>query len=151
MALDTETAPLLPTDKQITHWVGVTLARADRGDAAQLTVRIVGEDEIARLNAFYRQKSGLTNVLSFPFEMPPGFPIGELEPLLGDVVVCAAVVAREAMEQSKPCEAHWAHMIVHGCLHLLGFDHLDETEAAEMEMLETQTLATLGYPDPYRG
>ena len=86
-----------------------------------------------------------TNVLSFPAELPAGVPL----PVLGDLVICAPVVAREAQEQGKPPEAHWAHLVVHGCLHLLEFDHEDEAEAAEMEALERSILAAMGYPDPY--
>jgi probable rRNA maturation factor len=150
LALDTEVAPPLPTDEQITCWAGAAFVGAGRYDTAQLTVRIVDEAEITHLNSHYRQKFDSTNVLSFPFEALPGLPVGESESLLGDVVVCAAVVVREAAEQNKSSEAHWAHMIVHGCLHLLGFDHFDEAEAAEMEMLETRILVAQGYPKPYR-
>ena len=103
------------------------------------------EDEGAELNEAYRRKQGPTNVLSFPFEAPPGVELS----LLGDIVVCAPVVAREAGEQGKILESHWAHMVVHGCLHLLGYDHMEPVEAEAMEALETEILGGLGYPNPY--
>jgi len=84
-------------------------------------------------------------VLSFPFEMPPGIPLE----LLGDLIICVGVVEQEAKEQEKTTEAHWAHMVIHGCLHLLGYDHIKDDEAEEMEALERDLLASLGYPDPY--
>jgi probable rRNA maturation factor len=118
---------------------------ADR-DEAQLTIRITDEAEIQELNRTYRHKDKPTNVLSFPFEAPPGVEI----PLLGDIIICAAVVAREAGEQGKPLQAHWAHMVIHGTLHLLGYDHIDETEAEQMEGLEITLLAGLGYANPYQ-
>jgi len=115
-------------------------------DEGELTVRIVGEEEGARLNSVYRNRAGATNVLSFPFEAPPGVRL----PLLGDVVVCAPVAMREANEQRKALHAHFAHLVVHGVLHLLGFDHERAQDAERMEELETKILADLGYTDPYR-
>lgn len=136
-------APDLPTESDFLRWV--TAAIGDGMDEAQLTVRITDEAEIRELNATYRGKDYATNVLSFPFEAPPGVDI----PLLGDIVICAAVVAREAAEQEKPLQAHWAHMVIHGALHLLGYDHIDEAEAEEMEGLEIHLLTDLGYANPY--
>ncbi|HEY9149060.1 MAG TPA: rRNA maturation RNase YbeY [Gammaproteobacteria bacterium] len=136
-------APELPDETAIRRWVEAALA--GRRDEAQLTVRITDEAEISELNRSYRGKDKPTNVLSFPFEAPPGVEL----PLLGDIIVCAAVVAREALEQGKPPEAHWAHMVIHGTLHLLGYDHIEEAEAAEMEGLEIKLLAGLGYANPY--
>lgn len=136
-------APDLPTEADIRRWVEAALG--DAMGEAQLTVRVVDEDEIRELNATYRGKDYATNVLSFPFEAPPGVEL----PLLGDIIVCAAVVAREAAEQDKPLEAHWAHMVIHGTLHLLGYDHIKEAEAEEMEGLEIRLLADLGYANPY--
>jgi len=135
----------LPAAEAFEAWAAAALAGEDR-DAAELTIRIVDEAESAELNRRYRHRSGPTNVLSFPFEAPPGIEL----PLLGDLVICAPVVAREAAAQGKPAAAHWAHMVVHGILHLLGYDHLEEEEAAGMEALETVILARIGYPDPYR-
>jgi len=114
-------------------------------EAAQLTVRIVGLQEGESLNRDYRQRQGATNVLSFPFAEP--FQLQP--PLLGDIVVCAPCVVEEAQQQGKPLLAHWAHLVVHGVLHLLGYDHLDDHQAQEMEGLEVLVLAQLGYPDPY--
>jgi probable rRNA maturation factor len=144
----------LPDEAQIRRWVEAVLQ--DRLDEAELGVRIVDEDESAELNQTYRDKPGPTNILSFPFEMPElpeGFATDEEDEipanLLGDLVICAPVVAREAAEQGKPELVHWAHMVVHGVLHLLGYDHLEPAEAAEMEGLERQILAGLGIVDPY--
>lgn len=138
-----EEATGIPGEASVHRWVEAALA--GRRDEAELTVRVVDEDESAELNGLYRKKQGPTNVLSFPFEAPPGLEL----PLLGDIVVCAPVVVREAAEQGKTVEAHWAHMVVHGTLHLLGYDHLEQGEAEEMEALETAILAGLGYPNPY--
>jgi len=135
-------AMALPTREQVATWVSA--ARLDNGDAT-IVVRIVDEPESRQLNRDYRGKDRPTNVLSFPFEPPPGIP----EEHLGDLVICAPVVFREAGEQQKQPEAHWAHMVVHGVLHLQGFDHQNSEEAEEMESLERQILAELGYSDPY--
>ena len=118
----------------------------DLKPAADSLIRLVDEAESRQLNRDYRGKDRPTNVLSFPFEAPPEV----LTPLLGDLVICAPVVVREAREQGKPADAHWAHMLVHGVLHLLGYDHLEPAEADEMEALERDILAGLGFPDPYR-
>lgn len=136
-------APDLPAEADIRHWVAAAVG--DAMEEAQLTVRITDEAEIRELNATYRGKDYATNVLSFPFEAPPGVDL----PLLGDIVICAAVVAREAAEQEKPLQAHWAHMVIHGTLHLLGYDHIEEADAEEMEGLEIGLLADLGYANPY--
>lgn len=137
----------LPGATDIGHWAEAALAGAAFADPAEMTVRIVDEAESAELNVAYRGKHGPTNVLSFPFDAPAGV---ELEPeLLGDLVICAPVVAREAVEQGKATAAHWAHMVVHGTLHLLGYDHEVEAEAEAMERLETGILRGLGFPDPY--
>ncbi len=133
-----------PRDAELRSWARAALA--DLGGTHELTLRLVDEAESAALNTQYRHKSGATNVLSFPFEAPPGLA----SRLLGDLVICAPVVAREAEEQGKTAAAHWAHMVVHGVLHLRGYDHMSDSEAAEMETLETEILARLGYADPYR-
>lgn len=140
---DVSGAPDVPDAADLRHWAHAALT--GQCEAAELSIRIVGEKEIAELNAAFRKKPGPTNILSFPLDLPPGVPIAAL----GDLVICAPVVAREAAEQGKPPEAHWAHMVVHGCLHLLGYDHMDESQAIKMEPLETAILAGLGYPDPY--
>lgn len=133
----------LPGDGQLRRWARAALA--DLGGSHELTVRIVDTPESAALNVEYRHKQGPTNVLSFPFEAPPGMR----SRLLGDLVLCADVVQREASEQKKLPAAHWAHMLVHGILHLRGYDHLNDTQAQTMETLETEILAQLGYPNPY--
>lgn len=120
-------------------------ALAGRREDGELSVRIVDADEGRALNRDYRDKDYATNVLSFPAELPPGVPL----PILGDLVLCAPVVAREAEEQGKPLKHHYAHMLVHGVLHLLGHDHMDEAEAEAMEAIEREVLAGLGIPDPY--
>lgn len=120
-------------------------ALAGRREDGELSVRIVDADEGRALNRDYRNKDYATNVLSFPAELPPGVPL----PILGDLVLCAPVIAREAEEQGKPLKHHYAHMLVHGVLHLLGHDHMDEDEAEAMEAIEREALAGLGIPDPY--
>jgi probable rRNA maturation factor len=132
----------LPTPGQLTAWVSA--ARLDENQGS-IVIRIVDEPESRQLNRDYRGKDRPTNVLSFPFEPPPGIP----EEHLGDLVICAPIVFREAQEQHKQPEAHWAHMVVHGVLHLQGLDHQNSEEAEEMESLERHILARLGYSDPY--
>ncbi len=145
----------VPDAGHIQNWVNVAIQQAGSDElmtnraTQQMTVRIVETDEMTELNQQYRQKTGPTNVLSFPFESPPGVPTDLMEPTLGDVVVCAAVVMHEAAEQGKTLTAHWAHMIVHGTLHLLGYDHIQNNDAQKMESLEIIVLAGLGYENPY--
>jgi probable rRNA maturation factor len=133
----------LPTRQQLVSWARAAWRRPT--EDAEVVVRVTDEAESRRLNHDYRGKDRPTNVLSFPFEPLPGVDLGHL----GDLVICAPVVVREADEQGKPVEAHWAHMVVHGMLHLQGFDHETDTEAGEMEALETEILTGLGYPAPY--
>jgi len=143
------TASALPGEAQLRRWC--ELALRQRTAPSELTIRIVDEEEGRELNRTWRGKDYATNVLSFPAEVPEGpggVPLLDI-PLLGDLVICAQVVAREAAEQDKSLDAHWAHLTIHGCLHLLGYDHIDDAEAEEMEALERQLLAELGYPDPY--
>lgn len=134
----------IPGAPSIRRWVRAALGAAHAG--AELSVRIVDEPEMRALNARYRHKDYPTNVLSFPAGLPPEVDV----PLLGDIVVCAPVVNREATEQHKAPRAHWAHMLVHGTLHLLGHDHERARDAAAMEALETRILAGLKFPDPYQ-
>lgn len=137
------TGAAVPAVAEMRRWAKA--AMQGTGESAQLTLRIVDAQEGAELNERYRAKTGPTNVLSFPFEAPPGVPCE----LLGDVVVCAPVVEREAREQGKALQAHWAHMIVHGVLHLRGYDHQQAAQAEQMETLERAILQQLGYADPY--
>ena len=137
--------PLLPSLTQLTQWVGCVFAHHPDDQRREVTIRFVDERESQTLNRDYRSKDKTTNVLSFPFESPPGIDL----PLLGDLVICHAVVAQEASEQDMPLEHHYAHMVVHGILHLMGYDHIDEQEAEEMEQFERELLAELNIPDPY--
>lgn len=138
-----------PEPDTLTAWAHAALAAVDRADA-MITIRVVGAAEGGALNRDYRGRDHPTNVLSFPFgELPPE-GIAELgAPYLGDLAICAPVVQREAAEQGKPAAAHWAHMVVHGVLHLAGYDHHDDAEAGAMEARERDILAELGFPDPY--
>jgi probable rRNA maturation factor len=133
----------LPHPSQFREWVSVTLWQ--RVDTADLTIRIVDEEEMIDLNEKYRHKVGPTNVLSFPYDPIPGV----MTRFLGDIVLCAQVIENEAQQQNIPLLAHWAHMVVHGALHLLGYDHQEETEALAMQGLETDILLRLGFQPPY--
>ncbi|MFZ7306094.1 rRNA maturation RNase YbeY [Avibacterium avium] len=138
-----ENSENLPTEQQFQQWA--TAAVQAENLQPEITIRVVDEAESQSLNATYRDKDYPTNVLSFPFECPEEVEL----PLLGDLVICRQVVEREAQEQGKPLMAHWAHMVVHGCLHLLGYDHIEDDEAEEMESLETEIMQDLGFADPY--
>ena len=138
----------LPTLEQFTHWVETALAfeaQTEDFPETEMTIRIVDEEESQTLNREYRGKDYPTNVLSFPFEVPEGIEL----PLLGDLVICRQVMEREAKEQQISLASHWAHLAVHGTLHLLGYDHIEEAEAEEMEGLETKIMQKLGFEDPY--
>ncbi|WP_127957733.1 rRNA maturation RNase YbeY [Serratia microhaemolytica] len=133
----------LPSEACFQRWLTHLLPQFV--DEAEVTIRLVDTEESQQLNFTYRGKNSPTNVLSFPFEAPAGIEL----PLLGDLVICRQVVEQEANEQQKSIEAHWAHMVVHGSLHLLGYDHIEDHQAEEMESLETEIMLQLGYPDPY--
>jgi len=144
--LDIQNATTLedtPNEQCIKRWIGAALG--NKKEATELSVRIVDEPESQALNETYRGANGPTNVLSFPFEADIPEPL----PLIGDIVICAPVVAREAQQQQKELTAHWAHMIIHGVLHLLGHDHQNDAEADIMESLETDIMKGLGFPPPY--
>ncbi|WP_374477794.1 rRNA maturation RNase YbeY [Zoogloea sp.] len=136
----------VPSRVEFRRWL-----RAAEPGAARITVRIVDEDEGRELNRDYRGKDYATNVLTFAYGEGEDMPLPEGLPLMGDLVLCRQVVEREAAEQGKPLDAHYAHLSVHGVLHLQGFDHLEDTEAEDMEARERQILAGLGYADPYAG
>jgi len=136
----------LPAAASFRRWVAAALAGAGHRHAAELAIRVVDAGEGRALNRQYRGKDRPTNVLSFPAELPPGVPV----PLLGDIVLCAPVIAAEAAAQGKPLRDHHAHLTVHGVLHLLGHGHDDAATATAMEALETRILAGLGIADPYR-
>lgn len=133
----------LPAEQDFQYWLSSAVSQFQAD--AEVTIRLVDNQESHALNLEYRGKDKPTNVLSFPFEAPPGI---ELD-LLGDLVICKQVVEKEAEEQNKPLPAHWAHMVVHGALHLLGYDHIEDDEAEEMESLETDIMQSMGFDDPY--
>lgn len=133
----------LPDEQEIQRWLDEAILPFQT--EAEVTVRIVDKEESHELNHTYRGMDKPTNVLSFPFEAPPGIEM----PLLGDLVICRQIVEKEAQEQNKILFAHWAHMVVHGSLHLLGYDHITDDDAEEMESLETEIMQKLGYSDPY--
>ncbi|WP_194089761.1 rRNA maturation RNase YbeY [Vibrio hibernica] len=133
----------LPSQDQFQQWLDAVIPLFQ--PQAEVTIRIVETDESQQLNRDYRGKDKPTNVLSFPFEAPPEVKID----LLGDLIICQQVVEKEAVEQNKPLNAHWAHMVIHGSLHLLGYDHMEDEEAEEMESIETEIMQKLGFDDPY--
>ncbi|BAP78141.1 metal-binding heat shock protein [Pseudomonas sp. MT-1] len=142
--LQCESQGAIPSEADLRRWCELGLRQ--RTADSELTIRLVDEPEGRELNRTWRQKDYATNVLSFPAEVPDGL----LDiPLLGDLVICVPVLEREAVEQGKTLQAHWAHLVIHGCLHLLGYDHIDDDEAEEMESIERQLLAELGHTDPY--
>ena len=141
----------VPDEETIRDWIERAVAAADAPGKRDLDVslRIVDADEMQDLNKGFREQDKATNVLSFPAGEVAGLPEDAALPL-GDIVVCGRVVTDEAATQKKPVADHWAHLLVHGTLHLLGYDHIDDAEAARMESLETRILADAGLPDPYR-
>lgn len=139
------TSKNFPNRFQIQRWV--TKALEYRLDTAELCIRIVDENESQALNSRYRNKHYPTNVLSFPSELPEEIQLEN--PLLGDLIICAPIIEKEAEQQQKTLEAHWAHMIIHGILHLLGYDHIEDKEAEVMETIEITLLQTLGFANPY--
>jgi probable rRNA maturation factor len=141
----------LPAAASFRKWVKAAVDGAGRRFDSEVAIRLVDAAEGQAMNLQYRGKDYATNVLSFPAEMPEGLPEDFDFPQLGDLVICAPVVVREAAEQGKALGDHYAHLTIHGVLHLLGFDHVEEAEAEEMEALERQILASLGIADPYAG
>ena len=139
--LDVACEDRVPEYPSFERWANAACTTPD----AELSIRIVGLEESAALNETYRHKKGPTNVLSFPCEVPEGVPC----PLLGDLVICAPVVEKEALAQEKSSEAHWAHMVIHGVLHLQGYDHIETPDAERMEALEVEIMARLGFANPY--
>ncbi|MEE9451729.1 MAG: rRNA maturation RNase YbeY [Gammaproteobacteria bacterium] len=135
----------IPNHKQFQQWANEALSHHD--DDCEVCIRIVNKAESQKLNARYRHIDKATNILSFPYEFPE---VVQLEkPLLGDLVICAPIIAQEAQVQQKPIEAHWAHMTLHGILHLLGFDHQNEAQANIMEHQEIRLLQKLNFANPY--
>lgn len=134
----------LPSVPKLRHWARTALAGRRR--EAEVSIRIVDAAESRALNLRYRGKDRPTNVLAFPADLPAELQVA----LLGDLVICKEVVEAEARAQGKPADAHWAHMVVHGVLHLIGYDHQEPEAAQAMESAEAEILAALGWPDPYR-
>lgn len=131
----------IPTKEQFQSWAAAIESTNDQ----EVTIRIVDEAEITELNNVYRKKPQATNVLAFPADIP-----AEIElPLIGDIAICAPIVAQQAAEQGKSVVSHWAHLTLHGILHLQGYDHIDDAEAKIMENLEVQLMSKLGFPNPY--
>jgi len=131
----------IPSRYYFQRWVN--LALAGQRERTEITIRLVDEAESAKLNQAYRRKTGPTNILSFPFEAPVSTPV------LGDLVICVPIIIKEAKEQNKPLLAHWAHLVIHGILHLLGYDHIKNKDAVIMENIEISLLQQLGYANPY--
>ena len=133
----------IPSRYFLQRWV--TKALVKQVGSNEVNIRLVSKKESAELNSTYRHKKGPTNILSFPFEPPPGVSSA----FLGDLVICAALVNQEAKQQTKTRLAHWAHLVIHGCLHLVGYDHIHDKDAIKMEAIEIQLLEDLGYENPY--
>lgn len=133
----------IPSRYFLQRWVNKALVK--QVGSNEVNIRLVSKKESAELNSTYRHKNGPTNILSFPFEPPPGVS----SPLLGDLVICAALVNQQAKQQAKTRLAHWAHLVIHGCLHLVGYDHIHDKDAIKMEAVEIQLLEDLGYENPY--
>ncbi|WP_019025912.1 rRNA maturation RNase YbeY [Colwellia piezophila] len=140
-------ATQLPSEAQFQLWVDTALAEVSTTPQQdfELTIRLVNSEESQQLNAQYRGKDKPTNVLSFPFEVPEGIELN----LLGDLIICIDVMKQEALQQNKALFDHWAHLVIHGCLHLVGFDHISDNEAEEMEAIEITILEKLGVSNPY--
>lgn len=135
----------VPDEEDIRKWIAAALRNQRTPESVEISVRLVDSDEMANLNNTYRGKPGATNVLSFPASLPAELNL----PLLGDIVICAPVVITEAVRQGKTASDHWAHMAVHGTLHLLGYDHIEERDAVMMEALESTILSDLNISCPY--
>ncbi len=133
----------IPSRYFLQQWVNKALSNYTAN--SRVNIRLVNKKESSQLNHTYRHKKGPTNILSFSFEPPPGIN----SPFLGDLVICAILVNQEAKQQQKKYLAHWAHLVIHGCLHLLGYDHHNDKEAKHMETREIQLLEDLGYENPY--
>jgi probable rRNA maturation factor len=134
---------LLPTDAQFNKWVDAALSEENQG--GEIVIRIVDESESATLNQQYRKKTEPTNILSFTFDAPKNIDLN----MLGDLVICAPVVNREAQQQNKAQNDHWAHITIHGVLHLEGYDHKEDSEAEDMELMEIEILKKLDIGNPY--
>lgn len=144
-ALNKNNKSFIPTKQQLTKWLAIISTQLKEQKSVEVTVRIVEKTEITQLNTDYRNKQSATNVLSFPFEEIEGSYDG----YLGDIIICAEVITNEAKQQHKNLEHHWQHMLIHGCLHLYGYDHIDDLQAQQMESLEILILKKMGISSPY--
>ena len=145
VAPDVSASIHVPDKQQVIVWVESLLTAIGYEKAVQVSICVVNKQEIAELNEKYRGKNKATNVLSFPYQSMPGIEVS----LLGDIVICAEIVNQEAQQQEKSLQQHWAHMIVHGALHLLGYDHIEESDAQQMESVEIEVLSKFGISNPY--
>ncbi len=146
LVIQNDDALAVPSDDEFRLWASSALSQINYSQDASILIRISNEAEIQQLNRDYRQQDKPTNVLSFPADLP-----AELNfPDIGDIIICASIVEAEAKAQDKPLQSHWAHMSIHGILHLLGYDHMNDAEALEMEALETQIMIALGFAAPYQ-
>lgn len=143
LQIATQMTGYLPTEEQLQQWIEASLTEPYEDN--EITVRIVDEQESAHLNRTFRDKDYATNVLSFTFSAPEGY-----ENILGDMILCAPIIAMEAEDLNKPLQDHWAHLVVHGTLHLQGYDHLLEEDEKEMQELEINILSKFGVPNPYQ-
>jgi len=148
-AVENKDSQYIPDDEDIHRWVSSALVSQNKSDTTELGIRITDNTEIHNLNNTYRHKDKPTNVLSFPFEVPENFPESIDNEYLGDIICSFEYINKEAKEQNKALKAHWAHIIIHGTLHLLGFDHIENSEAEIMEQKEIDILESLGYKNPY--
>lgn len=139
----------VPADKLCESWIQSVLQAVKNENAYCISLRFVQETEARELNNQYRGVQSATNVLSFPSDFPANLGSQLDYPPLGDIVLCPEVVEHEAQQQGKPLRAHWAHLLIHGVLHLLGYDHDTEDNANDMENLEIKALERLGFPNPY--
>lgn len=144
--LEADLVKTVPTSEQVNKWISATLLGIDYEKPLEINIKVVNVDESRSLNHCYRQKDKATNVLSFPSDLPDFVP----SDLVGDLAICAHIVHKESIEQDKALHDHWAHMCIHGVLHLLGYDHINSKDADEMEKLEKNILTQLGIDDPYR-
>ncbi len=136
---------LFPGEKRLQRWLDTAMTVLEIDEALEVTIRLVNNDEMTELNSEYRNKPQPTNVLAFPCD----WDLPEEPRLLGDIVIAVAVVNKEAKEQKKKIEEHWAHIVIHGFMHLMGYDHIDDKQAEVMENAEKKVLKALGFPDPY--
>jgi len=148
-AVDNQDSQYIPDDKDIHRWISTTLTSQNKAITTELGVRITDNNEIHNLNKTYRHKDKPTNVLSFPFEVPKNFPEDIENEYIGDIICSIEYINKEAHDQNKEPKAHWAHIIIHGTLHLLGFDHIEDNDAEIMEQKEIDILESLGYKNPY--